>query len=410
MEADNDVVIVGGGVTGCAVVFELTCRGYKCLLLEKNDSLVSEASAGNSGMLHTGFDAMDRSVELDCIRQCQSRVFSLTEKLGVPVNRIGSTMIAWNEEQLSQLPAVITKCSNAGFHDVSQLSVSQLYQREPCLNGNALGALWIPGEAVTDPWLLPVLLAHDARKKGAQLVTNAKVEECNWNGTGWEIISTNRRSTATCVINCAGLYGDIVDQLAGKSQFNIKPRKGQYTVYHKSAKGLINSNIVPVPSDVGKGVIVFKSIYDNVIVGPTAEDVSSRVRASIDTEISQRLYSVAAKVTPLLTRHDVVGQYTGVRPATQFKDYIISADPKKNWITVGGIRSTGLSGCLGISEMVHDLTKNTLQVELSQGSCHVVSAPHVTFTKYGSALVDSHEYIVKHPITLFGKRLSLSNM
>jgi glycerol-3-phosphate dehydrogenase len=47
METDYDVVIIGGGVCGCSVVFELTQRGYRCLLLEKNDTLVAEASSGN---------------------------------------------------------------------------------------------------------------------------------------------------------------------------------------------------------------------------------------------------------------------------------------------------------------------------------------------------------------------------
>jgi glycerol-3-phosphate dehydrogenase len=61
------------------------------------------------------------------------------------------------------------KCSQAGFSDVHEQSVSQLYQREPYLSRRALGALWIPGEAVTDPWLLPILLAHDARQKGAKV-------------------------------------------------------------------------------------------------------------------------------------------------------------------------------------------------------------------------------------------------
>lgn len=82
----------------------------------------------------------------------------------------------------------------------------------------------------------------------------------------------------------------------------------------------------------------------------------------------------------------------------------------RNWVTVGGIRSTGLSGCLGIAEIVHDFTENTVGVEPSHGSCFTVSSPCVTFTQTGSALIDGQEYVVKHPLTCFGKMQSLTKL
>lgn len=69
--------------------------------------------------------------------------------------------------QLHRFPQVIRKSDNAGISDIRQLSASELRQEEPRLEPGACGALYISGEAVTDPWLLPVLLANDARKKGS---------------------------------------------------------------------------------------------------------------------------------------------------------------------------------------------------------------------------------------------------
>ncbi|XP_052219838.1 glycerol 3-phosphate dehydrogenase-like isoform X4 [Dreissena polymorpha] len=408
MEETYDVIIIGGGVVGCACVFELTSRGFSCLLLEKNEHLAAEASSGNSGMLHTGFDATE-GLELDCIQRCQARVFPLLDKLGVPVNHIGATMVAWDEQQLERFPQIVANSNAAKCTTMHELSCSELYKREPNITCGALGGLWIPGEAVTDPWLFPVLLANDARKKGARILLRSRVCSVVRNTEMWIVETTRGTFNSKCVVNCAGLYGDIVNILAGKSEFRILPRKGQYTVYSKSAQNLLNSSILPVPSDVTKGVIVFRSVYDNVIVGPTAENVDSRRQAPVDESIRLRLTEIAAKVVRELPSHPVVSLYTGVRPATDVKDYIISAETDRKWITVGGIRSTGLSGSLGIAEKVHSLVKTSLNIEPDRGQSLFISKPDVSFTRHGSAIVDGVEHFITHPLTFAGRTEYVAN-
>lgn len=410
MDCCYDVAIIGGGVCGCATLFELTCYGYRCVLLEKNEDLLAEASSGNSGMLHTGFDALENSIELDCIRHCQSRIFPIIDKLSVAVNKIGATIVARTEDEFSRFPSIIEKSNQAGCSEIRQLSVSELHQKEPNLHGDIYGALLIPGEAVTDPWLLPTLLANDAMKKGAKVLLNKRLMSCSRSAGSWDIETTGGRVSAQCVVNCAGLYGDIVDKMAGYSSFRIVPRKGQYTIYEKTARGLINSSIVPVPTDVGKGIIIFRSVYDNVVVGPTAENIDSRRCAPIDNSIAIRLYDVAKRTVKTLETHKVVRLYTGVRPATEFKDYIVHANVDRNWITVGGIRSTGLSGSLGIANMVQQLIQDRLKMEPSLGSCHSLTSPEVTFTKHGTAIIDGREHKITHPLTFVGKHGSLAKL
>lgn len=106
--ATADVAVIGGGVVGCAVFFELNRLGFSCILLEKNKDLMSEASSGNSGMLHTGFDAPKNSLELHCIKRSQERVLDVFDKLGVPYSKNGSVMVAWNLEQKNPFKAFLT--------------------------------------------------------------------------------------------------------------------------------------------------------------------------------------------------------------------------------------------------------------------------------------------------------------
>ncbi|KAL4220018.1 hypothetical protein ACF0H5_020430 [Mactra antiquata] len=401
MDMNYDVAVIGGGVVGCAVTFELTRHGFSCLLLEKNSTLVSEASAGNSGMLHCGFDIKE-STELQCIQKSQAHVFDVLNTFSVPLQRIGATMVAWNDEQLQKFPHVVKHANNVGVEDIQTLSLSDLYQKEPNLNRKALGGLYIPGECVTDPWLFPMLLMNDARHKGAKIFTDSLLESCHWDDKRWMLYTTQGLVKSKCIVNTAGLYGDIVDKLAGKNNFSIHPRKGQFTIYNKSSSHLINSSILPVPSDVGKGVIVFRSVYDNVIVGPTADQVERRVRPPIDDNLSHRLSTVAMETVPSLLQYKVDMKYTGLRPATEIKDYVIRSDNDKNWVTVGGIRSTGLSGCLGIAEMVRDFVQEDIRIEPSRGSCLVLDKPDVKSTTHGTVVIDTTEFTITHPLSMVG--------
>ncbi|XP_046544009.1 uncharacterized protein MG039 homolog isoform X2 [Haliotis rubra] len=399
-----DVILIGGGVVGCATAFHLANMGYSCALLEKNDNVLSEASSGNSGMLHTGFDAPQGSLELTCIKLCQQRIYHTLDKLGVPYTRLGASMVAWDNIQGQKLQEIQKMSEDKHIPDIYNITASELYQMEPNLCRQAHSALWIPGETIVDPWHVPVALLHHSRRQGAQVWTNCKVLSCSRQSYGSWTVTTNK-NTLKCkaVINCAGLHGDEVDKLAGKHDFHIRPRKGQYIVYGSHKGSLINSSILPVPTDKTKGVIAFKSVYNNLIIGPTAEDVVERSIPAPDPLIKARLLHHAQKTIPNLIGCDVIGEYTGVRPATQFKDYQITSDQTRQWITVGGIRSTGLSGCLGIADHVGHLVKEDLQLEPTQGRSHRISRVDLTFLPaQQTATADGCTYYMTHPITQHG--------
>jgi glycerol-3-phosphate dehydrogenase len=169
------------------------------------------------------------------------------------------------------------------------------------------------------------------------------------------------------VINCAGLYGDKIESMLadaaggrgtpaadGKSEeppFKVTPRKGQFLVYQLSDADRrrgdqLSSDVIiePVATEFTKGVIVWKTLYGNIIVGPTATNVSSPEDYNSDIETQTALQLFGEKVLPCLKRAQVVGSYTGLRPATEHRDYQIYPAKGTNgarWITVGGIRSTG---------------------------------------------------------------------
>ena len=161
---------------------------------------------------------------------------------------------------------------------------------------------------------------------------------------------------AGLVINAAGLWGDHVERiLTGESWFQIRPRKGQFVVYDKPAAALARHILLPVPSKITKGVVVCRTTFGNLIVGPTAQEQDSREVASLDSQTMRALQKTGETILPALAGHEVTAAYAGLRPATEEKGYRIRADLSQGLVTVGGIRSTGLSAALGIARHVADL-------------------------------------------------------
>ncbi len=331
------------------------------------------------------------------------------------IRKCGALVVAWTPDELAQLPHILEENLEAGDLESRLVGRAELREMEPSLGRRALGAVWAPREMVTEPWLVPIAFAHSALLHGAEIQMGQEVVraafargEEGWGGGGREegrsggggggggvwTVQTARgdQFRAQTVVNCAGLFGDRVDALAlgdmpERPAFEIRPRKGQFVVFDAlsggggaggkatsvyvdgdegtvgddddnddddDSGGLAGPGIVlqPVPTLRTKGVIVWKTVYGNVICGPTAEEQTSRTDRSNDAETIAMLKAHAVKVCPSLRDARVIGTYSGIRPATEHRDYQIKSIPAAQWITVGGIRSTGLTAASGIAEYV----------------------------------------------------------
>ena len=351
MENTFDIAIIGGGVVGLAILRRFAMAGLKCVLLEKEPDILAGASKGNSALLHTGFDAPAKSLELQCMKAGYAEYLEIRQNLNLPLLETGAVVTAWTPEDVAALDAIVKKAHANGITDVRHLSQTEVRMREYQLSKSALAGVVVPGEHVIDAWSAPLAYALQAVAHGAVILRNTKVTHADFAGGTWQLGA----ATARVVINAAGLFGDHVEALARPAPFTITPRKGQFVVFDKPAAKLLRSIILPVPNERTKGVVLFRTIYGNLAIGPTAEDTDERQNASTDTSTLETLKARAIEMVPALAGIGVNAVYAGLRPATEHKGYVIEALADKNWITVAGIRSTGLTGSLGIAQHVAKL-------------------------------------------------------
>ena len=347
--------MIGGGVVGLAVLRRFAMAGLKCLLLEKGADILSGASKGNSALLHTGFDAPPGSLELQCMQAGYVEYMSIRDKLNLPLLETSALVVGWTEEERQKLPGIIEKAHANGVAEVRPVSQTELRIREPQLSKQALAAVLVPGEHVIDPWSAPFAYGRQALAHGAEIMRHAEVVSASRNDDHWVLTTRPQSFNARVIVNAAGLFGDRVEGFARAAPFSIKPRKGQFVVFDKQASKLVRSIILPVPTTRTKGVVLFRTIFGNLAIGPTAEETEERESASCDAETLRRLQVRAIEIVPALEGVGVNAIYAGLRPATEQQDYVIEALPSENWITVAGIRSTGLTGSLGIAQHVEKL-------------------------------------------------------
>jgi glycerol-3-phosphate dehydrogenase len=348
-----DVAIIGAGVVGCAIARRFALMGASVLVIEKSADILAGASKGNSAILHTGFDAPSGSLEWQCIQAGYAEYLDIRERLGLPLLKSSAILAAWTADETAKLDQIAAKAWKNGVTDVRPLTAGEVLAREPHLSADVLAGLLVPGEYLIDPWSTPLAYIYQAIANGATVLRETEVLSGCFDGQSWTLETSKGAVAAETVINAAGLWGDVVDdRLQAGRAFEIRPRKGQFVVFDKAAARLLTAIILPVPTERTKGIVLTPTIFGNLLVGPTAEEQTDRVHAIVEQATMEQLIAKARAMLPALADIPVTAAYAGLRPATEHQEYQIRHDAERHLIVAGGIRSTGLTGALGIAQHV----------------------------------------------------------
>ncbi len=276
-------------------------------------------------------------------------------RVGIPVERTGALLVAWNEEQLAEFPGIVERAHANGYRAIAEVGVEELYRREPQLGPGARGALEVPDEALVCPFTTPLAYATEAVLAGCDLRRSTPVTAVERLDTGGFRLSTPAGALRTrYLVNAAGLHSDELDRMLGHERFTVTPRRGELIVFDKLARPLVEHIVLAVPTKITKGVLIAPTVFGNVMLGPTADDVERKDDTESTAEGIAYLRAEGARIMPKLLEHEVTAVYAGLRAATEHVDYQLSVHAPEGYACVGGIRSTGLSASMAIAEHVRD--------------------------------------------------------
>lgn len=350
-----DVVVVGAGIVGAAIARALAGTRLSVTLVEARDDVGDGTSKANTALLHTGFDATPGTVESRLVARGYDLLGDYAEQTGIPVERTGAMLVAWTTEEVDALPGLMVKAEGNGYRDTDLLSADEVYRRVPALGPGAMAGLSVPGESIICTWTTNLALATDAVARGATLVRGARVTAVTPGAEYTTLHTSAGEMRARWVINAAGLGADHLDAQFGYGRLTVTPRRGELLVFDKLARPMVPVIVLAVPSSRGKGVLVSPTIYGNVMVGPTSENLTDRTATGTSEKGLDFLVTKGRALMPALFDEEVTATYAGLRAASNHDDYVIDLDAAARYVLVGGIRSTGLTSGMAVAEYVTEL-------------------------------------------------------
>ena len=229
MRSHARVVVIGGGVIGCSVLYHLTKLGWDDILLVER----SELTSGSTWHAAAGFGVLSDSTSLarlnyytiECYRALEAET---GQSCGI--HTTGSLYLAETANRVDQLRIMEAKARYLGF-DFEYIAPSEIPKRHPFINTAGLqGAGFQPDEGHLDPSGITQAFARGARQAGAEIERFCRVVETNPRADGgWDVVTEKGTVTAGCVVNAAGLWAREVAAMAG-IDLPVVPMEHQYFV------------------------------------------------------------------------------------------------------------------------------------------------------------------------------------
>lgn len=364
-----DVIIIGAGVTGCAIARELSRRQRKVAVLERCGDVCEGTSKANSGIAHAGYDAKPGSMKARMNIRGSQMMEELSKELDFPYRMNGSIVLGFSRENHEILQDLYDKGIANGVENLQLLSGDEVRRLEPNLSGQVTEALYAPTGGIVDSFLLTIALAENANVNGVEFFFRTQVEGIErTDGDHFYRIKTNNGVYETkMVVNAAGVYADVIHNMVSGKKLHITPRRGEYILLDKKTGDFVNATIFQCPTIMGKGVLVTPTAHGNLLLGPTAEDVKDKEETNTTPDGLEVILSRTGLSAEHIPSRQAITSFAGLRAHEDGDDFIIEevADAP-GFFDAAGIESPGLTSAPAIGEYVAALIQEKVPAPVKE--------------------------------------------
>jgi glycerol-3-phosphate dehydrogenase len=350
-----DVVIVGGGVVGCAIARRLSFTTASVALLEAANDVGEGASKGNTGITTCGADCTPGTLEARLVARSAPGWERLAASLDTPFERLGTLCVALTDEDAARLGHLREEAGENGA-EAEVVDGEAVRELEPLVTERALAALHIPQDGIIDSLRLTIGYAELAARNGVDVHLSTPV-------TGFataderitRVITPRGDFDAKFVVNAAGIRADEISALAGGEEFRCWPRQGQYWLLDRELGGRFAKVVGGVPTELTRGIYCVPTTNRSLLLGPTADERDDKADRAVDPETLERVFEAAHALVPSVRREYAIKTFAANRPASDTTYRVEPDRNRQNLIHAAGIRSTGVSSSPALAEYVHEL-------------------------------------------------------
>jgi glycerol-3-phosphate dehydrogenase len=268
--SEIEVVIIGGGIVGASLAYELAKYQLEATLLEKEAELSFGVSKSNSGIVHTGFQDDPSSLKAKLAVRGNQLYREMAKLLDFPFITTGELIIAFPGER-ERIEHIKENGEKLGIPGLEIVDGKWIREHEPNLSREIECALLGPTAAVINPYEAIYAMAENAASNGVAIRCGNEVTALERGSDGWAVRTSESEYKARYVINAAGLSADTISRMAGIPAPPVIPWKGEEFILDRHADRLTQSIIFPVPRKETKGILVIPTVDGNTMIGPTAE-------------------------------------------------------------------------------------------------------------------------------------------
>ena len=365
-----NIVIIGGGVVGCAIARAASARWKDVFLLEQMPKLGMGASTRNSGVIHSGIYYAPGSLKArHCVRG-NRLTYEFCAAHGIPHRNTGKLVVATSSEQVAKMEQLAANGRANGVEGLRIVDRKAIREREPHVEG--IAAIEVPSTGILSSDDLVKGYARIAAEQGADIVTHAKVSRLEPGRGVIRVTSDAGEIEARCLVNSAGLFADDIAGMMGSdmAKHKIYPVRGEYCELVRTRTDMVRGLVYPLPHPEGLslGLHLTKTLWGGVLLGPTAHYISDKNDYEGNRPPVEEFVRMARPLLPELRAEDLLPAYSGIRaklapPGSHHaEDFIIARDPQlATVIQLLGIESPGLTAAPSIAGRVIEMIGEILQ-------------------------------------------------
>ena len=357
-----DIIIIGAGVSGCAIARELSRKKASILVVEREEDVCCGTSKANSAIVHAGYDAKHGTLMAKLNVLGSEMMPKLSRELDFHYKQNGSLVVMLDENDRPNLVKLYENGVKNGVRDLRIIERDELAQLEPNISDSAVAALYAPTGGIVCPFGLTYALAENAASNGAEFRFDSEVTGIEKIDGGWRVKTVKGDLEAKVVVNAAGVHSGKLHNMVSDDPMTIIPRRGDYFLLDRTTGGFVSRTIFQLPGKYGKGVLVSPTVHGNTIVGPTAIDVEDPDATATTAAGLDDVRTKSGRAVKNLPLRQTITSFAGLRAHEPRHEFFIG-EIAPGFVDCAAIESPGLSSAPAIGVMVADIVTGILDLQ-----------------------------------------------